>query len=1007
MNVSHHKLASGGKVMFTTPSAVPKTSLDIARIPVNAAASSSRRLGVVTSQVPSTGQELSVRSPTVRNVPDAAVKLPSPSVTVQQGIRIKNSSLYVLQKEPRVTYESAFVSHLAKAGVQSATFHQNQTPVLNTAVTVTSPVKDSAPANFEASLPLSCIQSPLRAVLLSPRPNSKVRSTVNKGFVNQNTNSGSVTCTTSTLHLGAAQHVQQNALTPIHTTYLINRSKDPPKLVPLSRFHTMSVPAAGPNQFTRPPQPKTVVSENTTESKTSTLSVSGGSDDDIVEVFSNVHDLNAQKVEWKWMMEIFRGVSCTSRLFLYHADILRQKFERERSAKGRSQIIGKFYRLLKKVLKRLSVQKEHVPKGFSDWLNAEKAKCGIPTTEGGQDSSPIKDKGSDTEVGQEEQLLLDMEITCESDHEDSSDTTTAAQQDLNGCNENLSDSDDDSDDPFSDYESKEQEKVIPVLKPILSYTVREILGDKSTRKLVLHLLREHDSKTANIKSKIISSAEKIQSTDGNEESAAKERECEISKLKTCVHTDVLTEGTSSNSIALLLHSSEHGTGSGMEKEKSVRTEAIVSNGKYVQDLQMKTFSSGTQGKARKEESERRKSAYKKCRVVQASQMETSSNGTEDKAGNEVSGRSKSPYKNSGVVQDSQMETSCSGIEDKAGSEVSGRSKSPYKNSGVVQDSQMETSCSVRSKSPYKNSGVVQDSQMETSCSGRSKSPYKNSGVVQDSQMETSCSGIEDKAGNEVSGRSKSPYKNNGVVQDSQTETSCSGIEDKAGNEVSGRCKSPYKNSGVVQDSQMETSCSGIEDKAGNEVSGRSKSPYKNSGVVQDSQVETSCSGIEDKAGNEVSGKSKSAYKNSGVVEDTQMETSSNGMEGKAGKESERSKSPCKSSVTMSGDANTEVVRDSQVESSLIKTETKTVNEKCDTQEKCQGTKRKYYCVSSTVMPSGMETKRFRTRSALMVSDRLRRNANPVTGFTDLFRSAVQKRLIKPCFVSVVRLNRTN
>jgi hypothetical protein len=406
--------------------------------------------------------------------------------------------------------------------------------------------------------------------------------------------------------------------------------------VPLSSFPNTSVTASGPVQFTCPPHPKNAASKNAIESKTATLSVSDGGDDDDVVVLTNVQDSNAHEVECRWMMESFKRVNCTSRLFLYHLGIFRQKFEREGSAKGTSHIVGKYYRLLKKLLERLNAQKEYVSKEFSYWLNAEKAKHGIPTTEGGHSSSSPQDKVSDAEFPQEPELLLDMEITCASDHEDVSDPITEVQQNLIGCNENLSDSDSDSDDPFSECESNEREKVIPVLKPILSYTVREVLRDKCTRKLLLQLLKECDSKTANMKRKIISSAEAVQSIDGNEASSVKKKEHDISKIKTCVSTGVQTEVISANCSEFSILVPEPVPCSDTEKGKSVGTEAIDSNGKAVQGSQMGT-SSETEGRAGNE----RERSISPCMsnvatcvdtnsAVQDSQMSTASSGTEGK-----------------------------------------------------------------------------------------------------------------------------------------------------------------------------------------------------------------------------------------------------------------------------------------------------------------------------------------------------------------------------------------
>ena len=577
--------------MTTTPSTVAATSSTTASMTVHVAASSSQPVGVVTSQAPSTGKHfMPVRTPTFNTVSDAAVKLPAPKTTVEPNVTMSNSTLYVVQNQPQLSYENAFLSHLYQTGVQSGTICQNPTPGQNSSVTVSSHVNGSAPMNLTASVPLTYNPIPLRAVLLSPTPNSVAGPTVNRVFLNQTNNSGSVIHTLSPLHMSATEHLQNIA---VRSTV---NSHEPPKLVPLSSFPNTSVPAFDPVQFTCPPHPKNAVSENAIESKTATCSVSDGGNDDDVEVLTNVQDSNAREDECKWMMESFKRVNCTLRLFLYHLGIFRQKFEKEGSAKGTSHIVGKYYRLLKKLLERLNVQKEYVSKEFSYWLNAEKAKHGIPTTEGGHSSPSPQDKVSDAELPQEPELLLDMEITCASDHEDVSDPITEVQQNLIGCNENLSDSDSDSDDPFSDCETNEQEKVIPVLKPILSHTVREVLRDKCTRKLLLRLLKECDSKTANMKRKIISSPEAVQSIVGNEASSVKEKEHDINELKTCVSTGVQTEVISANCNEFSFLVPEPVPCSGIGKEKSVGTEVIDSNGKAVQGSEMGT-SSGTEGKA--------------------------------------------------------------------------------------------------------------------------------------------------------------------------------------------------------------------------------------------------------------------------------------------------------------------------------------------------------------------------------------------------------------------------
>lgn len=644
--ILRNTLTSGGSVRITTPSTVATTISKTASMAVHVAASSSQPVRVVTSQASTTGKQfMPARTPTFTTVSHAAVKLPAPKTTVEPNVSIRNSTLCVLQRQPQRSYESAFLNHLYKTGIESGTVCQNPTPGRNSSVTVNSHINGSAPMNLKASAPSTYNQIPLRAVLFSPTPNSIAGPTVNRVFLNQNYNSGSVIPTLSPLRVSAAQHLQNIA---VHNTI---SSHEPQKLVPLSSFLNTLVPAAGPVQFTCPPHPKNAVSENVIESKTATLSVGDGGNDDDVEVLTNVQDSDTHEVECKWMMESFKRVDCTSRLFLYHVGIFRQKFEKEGNAKGTSRIVGKYYRLLKKLLERLNVQKEYVSKEFSYWLNAEKAKHGIPTTEGGHSSSPPQDKVSGAEFPQEPELLLDMEITCASDHEDDSDPITEVQQNLIGCNENLSDSDSDSDsdDPFSDCESNEQEKVIPVLKPILSHTVREVLRDKCTRKLLLRLLKECDSKTANKNRKIISSAEAVQSIDGNEASSVKEKEHEH-ELKTCVSTGVQTEVISANCSEFSSLVPEPIPCAGIEKGKSVGTEVIDSSGKAVQGSQMGTSSSGAEGRAGNESKRSVSPCMSNVAVcvdtnsdVRDSQMATASSGTEGKTINAECDKSNQKY----------------------------------------------------------------------------------------------------------------------------------------------------------------------------------------------------------------------------------------------------------------------------------------------------------------------------------------------------------------------------
>jgi hypothetical protein len=734
--VLRNTLTSGGRITINTPSTVAETSAKTASVTVRSVINSSPHIGVVTSQASSTGKQLMlVRTHTPKIVSGGTVKLPAPKTTVEPNGTIRSSTFYLMQKQPQPSYEGAFLNHLHKTGVRGRTVHKNQTLGQSSSVTVNSHVSDSIPANLQASVPVTYDQIPWGALVLSP-PNSIVGPTGNAVFLNQNNNSGGVMHTVSPLHVSATQQLQHIA---VHSTI---SSSDPPKCVPFSRFPSTLVPPSGPVQatyrpprftntlvppsgpfqITCPPLPQPAVSVNATQTKTVTQSVSnGGNDDDIVEVFSNVQDSDAHEVECKWMMESFKQVNCTSRLFLYYLAIFKQKFEKEGSAKGTSHIVGKYYRLLKKLLKRLNVQKECVSKEFSHWLNAEKAKHGIPTTEGGQDSSPPKDKVSDTELTPEPELLLDMEITCASDHEDFSDPITEVQQNLIACNENLSESDSDSDDPFSDCEHTEQEKVFTVVKPILSHTVREVLRDRCMRKLVLKLLTDCDSKTANTKRKIISSKELVQSSDRTEASSVKEAEHDICKLKTRVCTGVQTEVIEASPVTEMEHDI---CKLNTRVSKGVQTEVIeassvtemehnicklntrVSKGVQSEVIEASPVtemehdicepntrvSTGVQTEVSSANCsefslvpkpvpcsgiEKGKSLGTETidsggKAIQGSQMGTSSSGTESSAGNEseriksacTSDVAKRVDTNSAVVQHSQTETSSSGTEGK-------------------------------------------------------------------------------------------------------------------------------------------------------------------------------------------------------------------------------------------------------------------------------------------------------------------------------------------------------
>jgi len=60
-----------------------------------------------------------VRTPALNNVSDAAVKLTAPKTTVEPDVSIRNFTLYYLQKQPWLSYESVFLSRHYKTGIHN------------------------------------------------------------------------------------------------------------------------------------------------------------------------------------------------------------------------------------------------------------------------------------------------------------------------------------------------------------------------------------------------------------------------------------------------------------------------------------------------------------------------------------------------------------------------------------------------------------------------------------------------------------------------------------------------------------------------------------------------------------------------------------------------------------------------------------------------------------------------------------------------------------------------
>jgi hypothetical protein len=646
MNILRNTLTSDGKALHIRPSTInkPSSNTDTCKvepcIPVSNIFSSSQPHTFVTSrsnedkfleQVMPANK--SSGGPNLGNVPESPVRTFGPTKQSVQGDGVTKSTLHFFQKQPHLTYESAFLSHLARTSIQNHAEGSRQ----NSAVTVTGHVTDSNPsANLIASVPVTYVQGPLRTVIMSPRSNPVAGPTVSKVFINQSNSSSNPTYTVPTSIMSPTKRIQCSAVTTLPNTYYIISSGPSklPKLVPISSVHNPPFPSPGHTQLTHPPCPNTILQKNVenvvsgNKIQTKDTNPSVDDDNDIIEVFSSIQNSSDPlKIEYEWMLKTLKKTNHASRILAYHVEVLRQKLVsevgKEANTKSISHLAGKFHHLLVKACKRLNIQKEFLSKEFSDWLNTERANHGIPVTkERRTNSSPPKCKASDAETTHEPELLLDMDISCESDYEDVPTFSSVAKQDLMECNENLSDYDSDSD-PFSDSEGTEQKEMNPELKSFFSCTVRELLRDKFSSKLVLQLLMEHHLKTSNVENKRVSSTKGLQFVDATtqaganteEEIVVEGKESRTSKLKSLwsgAFTDFLTQRMSEENSGILSsdlsnlspHSVEIATGSGTDIEKCMKTESIDPNSKGVQNSELESLCNTTEDRTGNRESER-------------------------------------------------------------------------------------------------------------------------------------------------------------------------------------------------------------------------------------------------------------------------------------------------------------------------------------------------------------------------------------------------------------------
>lgn len=731
MNILRNTLTLGRQALDTTPSSITKMSsnMDSGKVDLNipvSALSTLQSVSIVTTQEPnhkdkSVQRLMPVKSPNADNVSDSAVKISDPETPFRPGVGMTNSTLLASQKRPLLTYESAFLSHFAQSSVQNQTLHKNQNSHQNSAVRVTDCVAGSNPsANLHASMPLTYVQVPVGTVM-SARSNSSAGPTVNKVYINKNNNFNNLPHTMPSSSGSTAQHTQCRT-TQVPTYYIVSMSPyEVPKLLPVSSFRNPPFLNSGHTRLTRLPYPNTtlqknvenVVSENAFQVKDDNPSVD---DDDIIEVFSNVQNSNdSVKITCEWMMKAFRKIDRTSRILAYHMEVLQQKFISEMkgkdvSAKGIRQLARKFHHLLVKASNRLNFEKEFVSKEFSDWLCAERAKHGFPVTkEKGPNSSPTNGNISDAETTQEPELLLDMEISYESDHEDVSSLNSGVKQDLIECTENLSDNDSDSEDPFSDSEGTERGKFNPVFRPFFSRTVRELLKDKFSSKLLLQLLTEHHSKTENTQkrcvfpSKGLPFADVSTQTDATrgEKVTAEEKESKstqnkkVSSTKEIQFIDVSTQTDAPRREEFTVG----------EKEPKITQNKRVSFTKEIHFIDVSTQTVAPTVEENKSKTSKPKPvwscAYTDFLTTKKSDQISSSSSDFSLHSDEITtdlgtkyekhGKTKSVNPNSKAIEKSQMESSLSRLEDSSGDECE-KGQTPCKNNSIgnAQISKAET-----------------------------------------------------------------------------------------------------------------------------------------------------------------------------------------------------------------------------------------------------------------------------------------------------------------------------
>ncbi|XP_069691084.1 transcriptional regulator ATRX [Periplaneta americana] len=294
---------------------------------------------------------------------------------------------------------------------------------------------------------------------------SNTNAPVNKVYINQDTTANSVIYTMSGSNTGTVRPVG-----PSPAKFLVvSPNNEPPLLTPLSSGTKPSgqIHVVAPSVVTIP------VTKQSQKEDTVHIDLSGENDDDIVEVFSNVQDSREVVKDFEWMIQSLRKIDRSSKILAFHVEILRRKFMSEvnkkgHNAKGVRHLASKFNHLLGKATGRLAAEQNSIKAGFRDWLTAQKSD---------------KEKSSDAELPEKDpEPPLDLDITCESDHEDA-----------NECGEDLSDTDSYSEDPFSDTAILERKVQNPEFKPFHAHTVRDLLRDKYGSKILYEILTDLNS----------------------------------------------------------------------------------------------------------------------------------------------------------------------------------------------------------------------------------------------------------------------------------------------------------------------------------------------------------------------------------------------------------------------------------------------------------------------------------------------------------------------------------